>query len=87
MENKENICSKCGKSYVCEKHHILPRKLFGEGETDFLCPNCHAEYHRYLGNKYLQEKNKQSIEFYYHKYYKWSYGAGLIVLFLYTYFK
>jgi len=87
MSNEPVKCNKCGKMFVCEKHHILPKTLFGEGETVNLCPNCHAEYHRYLGHKYLKEENKQSMEFYFFKYYKWLSGVGLIVLFICTYFK
>ena len=87
MAKKKEICRKCGKELYCEKHHILPFSLFGNGETDNLCPTCHDEYHKELGYKYLKEENKQSMEFYIYKYYKWLSGVGLIVLFLYTYFK
>jgi len=80
MSRKETICAKCKKTIVCEKHHPLPKTIFGEGETDNLCPNCHAEYHRYLGHQYLRKENAQSMEFYFNKYYKWLYGLGIAAL-------
>ena len=80
MVNEEKYCAKCNKPYVCERHHILPKSIFGEGETDFLCPNCHAEYHRYLGHRYLRKENAQPMEFYLGKYYNWLYGLGIIAL-------
>ncbi len=86
MANKEKVCSKCGKIFICEKHHILPFKLFGESETDYLCPNCHDDFHRKLGYKYLRQENKQSMEFYLEKYYRWLAGLSIaIVLFFLLY--
>lgn len=77
MSNKLETCKKCGKDFYCEKHHLLPKGLFGEGETDFLFPNCHTEFHRKLGHKYLRKENKQSMEFYLEKYFRWL--AGLLI--------
>ena len=84
MSREPIQCRKCEKLFYCEKHHILPKSLFGEGETEDLCPNCHDEFHRYLGHKYLRKENKQPMEFYFQKYYRWLYGIGLalIILFL-----
>ncbi len=79
MSREIKECRKCKKMFYCEKHHILPRKIFGEGETDFLCPNCHDEFHRYLGHKYLRKNNKQSMEFYLYKYFRWLAGFCIIV--------
>ncbi len=78
MGKKKRICKKCGKSHFCDEHHILPKGIFGDGETVFLCKNCHDEYHRYLGHKFLQKKNKQNMEFYFYKYYRWF--VGLVVI-------
>lgn len=82
MASKEKICSKCGKVHICENHHILPFKLFKDKETDFLCPNCHREFHRKLGYKYLQKENKQPMEFYLEKYYRWLAGLSIIAIVL-----
>ncbi len=77
---KEKVqCEKCKKDFFCDKHHILPKGIFGEGETEYLCKNCHDEYHRYLGHKYLQKKNKQTMVFYFEKYYRWLAGLCIIL--------
>jgi len=76
-----------GKCSSAKNIIFYQKLLLAKAKTDNLCPNCHAEYHRHLGHKYLKEENKQSMEFYIYKYYKWLSGVGLIVLFLYTYFK
>jgi len=74
MEEKpKQKCEKCGEYHYCHKHHPLPKKLFGEGETLYLCPNCHDEYHHFLGHKYLREANKQPMEFYLEKWLHWFY--------------
>lgn len=84
MSNKLETCKKCGEEFYCDKHHLLPKGLFGEGETDFLCPNCHREFHKKLGYKYLRKENKQSMEFYFEKYFRWLAGLTIIgvILFL-----
>jgi len=73
MEKRQ--CEKCKEYHFCEAHHPLPKALFGEGEIVFLCPNCHENYHRYLGKKYLLKQNKQPLEFYFTKWYYWLYVA------------
>ena len=78
----KQICEKCKESHYCDEHHIFPKGIFGEGEKVFLCKNCHDEYHRYLGYKYLQKKNKQSKEFYWKKYAAWITCLIIIGLFL-----
>ncbi len=80
MKNKKIKCRKCKKAFYCDKHHILPKGLFGEGETDNLCKNCHDEFHRELGHKYLRKKHKQSMEFYLEKYLKWLYTSCIIAV-------
>ena len=46
---KTNICYKCGIEFYVDEHHILPKAEFGnEGETIYLCPNCHRHIHVYL---------------------------------------
>jgi len=47
-------CKKCNEKSFCDDHHILPQKLFGDGETTPLCKSCHDEYHRFLGFKFLR---------------------------------
>ncbi len=79
MGKKKEICRKCGKEHFCDKHHLLPKAIFGEGETILLCKNCHDEFHRNLGHKYLQKNNKQSMEFYLYKYFRWLAGFCIIV--------
>ncbi|OQX99207.1 MAG: hypothetical protein B6I24_03265 [Bacteroidetes bacterium 4572_128] len=78
--NKKRICEKCGKEHYCDAHHILPKGIFGEdGDIAYLCKNCHDEYHRVLGHKFLRKKNKQSMEFYIYKYYRWFVGFSIII--------
>ncbi len=67
----KQICSKCGQSFYCDDHHILPKGIFGDNTTEPLCKNCHYEFHRFLGFKYLRKKNKQPAEFYLRKYATW----------------
>jgi hypothetical protein len=85
--NKEQVeCRKCKENHYCDEHHILPKALFGEGETDSLCKNCHDEFHRTLGHEYLRKENKQSMEFYLKKYFSWLVGLCIAVaLFLLIY--
>ncbi len=82
----KQICEKCNEEHYCEAHHILPKGIFGEGETVFLCKNCHDKFHRFLGFKFLRKKNKQSDEFYLQKYAVWIASMVLVGLFLYRYF-
>ncbi len=82
--SEKHICAKCGKLHFCDEHHILPKGLFGNGETAFLCKNCHYEFHKALGFKYLRKKNKQPSSFYIEKYLLWL--SSLIVLALIIYF-
>jgi len=84
-EKGKNICSKCKQSRFCDSHHILPKGLFGEGETTYLCKTCHDEFHRFLGHKNLKEKNKQPIEFYLQKWFTWLY-LSLFLAFLWVVF-
>ena len=82
MSEEKVKCRNCENMHYCEKHHILPKKLFGDDETDFLCPTCHSDFHRLLGYKYLCKKNKQSMEFYLYKYYKWLGGLTIVAAIL-----
>ncbi len=82
MNKKKRDCNKCKGNHFCDAHHILPKTIFGDGETEFLCKNCHDEYHRHLGHKFLRKKNSQSEEFYFLKYYKWLAGLCIIIGFV-----
>lgn len=77
MPSEKRECVKCEQKFYCDKHHILPQGLFGEGETADLCKNCHDEFHRYLGHKYLRKENRQSMEFYLEKWYTWLYMLSI----------
>jgi len=70
-------CEKCGNFLYCDEHHILPKGIFGNGETIALCKTCHDEYHRFLGFEYLRKKNAQPKEFYIAKWKQW---ISLIVI-------
>ena len=78
--SKKNICKKCKQKHYCDKHHVLPKGIFGEGETELLCKNCHFDYHKELGHKYLRKENKQPHEFYFEKYYRWLAGLTIIII-------
>lgn len=82
--NDKQICAKCGKLNYCDAHHILPKGIFGEGETAYLCKNCHNEFHKTLGFKYLRKKNKQPAIFYIETYLLWL--SSLISLGILLYF-
>jgi len=71
VEKERKICEKCGGSYFCDDHHILPKTIFGKGETRPLCKTCHDEYHRFLGFKFLRKNNAQPREFYITNWLKW----------------
>lgn len=78
VAREKTKCDKCGELHFCDNHHILPKSLFGKGETVHLCKNCHFELHQFIGFKYLRKTNKQPKEFYYTKYAIWI--SMLIVL-------
>lgn len=84
MGKQKHVCEKCGKLFYTVEHHLLPKALFGEGETKKLCPTCHDEFHRYLGHKYTRKEHKQSMEFYIEKYLRWI--AGFVVIIAITLF-
>ncbi len=79
---KKKVCKKCKKEFFCDEHHILPKGIFGEGETEPLCKNCHYELHIYVGHKYLLKKNKQKASFYLYKYYAWLAGLCIVIGFI-----
>ena len=73
---EQDICQKCKKFTYVEKHHVLPKSIFGETkETAKLCPNCHTEYHQHLGTGNL--KNEDMV-FHFYTFYKWL--SGLVVV-------
>jgi len=83
VSKKKEKCQKCKNDEFCDEHHILPKKLFGDGETSSLCKTCHDDYHRFLGFKFLRKEHKQTEEFYFQNWYKWLYlGAFLGLIFL-----
>ncbi len=82
MSNEKKECFKCKEYHYCDKHHILPKGIFGDGEIVFLCKNCHDKFHRYVGHKYLLKKNKQKASFYLYKYYAWLAGLCIVIGFI-----
>ncbi len=82
MSKDRKECEKCKKLHYCDEHHVLPKGIFGEGDTVFLCKNCHDKFHRYLGHKYLRKLNKRNEEFYFYKYYAWLAGLCIVIGFI-----
>ncbi len=82
MAKEKKECAKCGKSHYCDEHHILPKEIFGEGETRSLCKTCHDEYHRFLGYKFTRRKNAQPEEFYLKNWVLWIATITILGLFL-----
>lgn len=82
MPKERSQCKKYGGFHFCDLHHILPQGLFGKGETVPLCKNCHDEYHRFLGFKYLLLENKKPEEWYLMKWYTWFYTMCVLVVLL-----
>lgn len=65
-------CPKCSTKAWLEEHHILPKASFGNNdETTLLCPNCHRDYHKQLGQKNLKNPD---MEFHLYFFSKWFYG-------------
>ena len=68
---KKRRCRKCGALTYVDKHHILPKNIFGKhGETVDLCPNCHSDYHQELGYKNLKNPD---MKYHFRAWYKWFY--------------
>lgn len=78
MSKELTKCDKCKKMHYCDQHHLLPKEIFGDGETINLCKNCHDKIHRYIGYKYTRKENKQPMEFYIEKYLRWMAGLSII---------
>lgn len=75
---KQDNCRKCGKLFWVEKHHILPKSIFGENRfTVWLCPNCHTDYHQKLGHTNLKNPDSQ---FHFEFFRQWLVGAICLVL-------
>jgi hypothetical protein len=73
--NKKDYCEKCNTYTWLDQHHILPQSTFGENEeTIMLCPNCHREYHKYLGDENLKNP---SMKFHLYTFYKWRHGLSI----------
>lgn len=71
-------CAKCGKHTWVERHHILPKSIFGEtDEVVYLCPTCHTDYHQKLGNENLK---KTDMAFHFYFFSRWLYGLLSIAL-------
>ena len=73
---KKRRCAKCNQLFWVDKHHILPKCTFkGAGVIVELCPNCHRDYHEYLGRDGLKNPDKN---FHYRFFARWM--AGLLTL-------
>lgn len=77
---KKGNCMKCNTYTYLEKHHTLPKNIFGEqGDIIELCSNCHTEYHQKLGHKNLKNKD---MDFHLRFWFNWYYGGGLFTIIL-----
>ncbi len=88
-KKEKQICSKCGQYIYCDNHHLVPKSIKPDGETRPLCKNCHDDFHRFLGFKFLRKANAQPEEFYLRKYALWltySVVAGLFGMLVYFVF-
>lgn len=73
---KIDYCEKCKRFGEVEKHHILPQSTFGKNdEIAWLCPNCHSEYHSFLGRENLKNTD---IAFHFYNFWKWLAGLTLL---------
>jgi hypothetical protein len=73
-------CAKCKQIIYVHKHPILPKSTFGENdEIDWLCPNCHTEYHQKLGSENLKNPD---MAFHFYFYNKWKYGLLALLILL-----
>jgi len=61
-EPKKGWCEKCGEYFYVNDHHILPKGVFGKGETIRLCVKCHAHIHAYMDMNVKDTKNKDEVK-------------------------
>ena len=77
-----DYCKKCGTYTIVEKHHVLPKSIFGGiGPVINLCPTCHRKYHLHIGQKNLKNDDPD-----YHQYtfWKWMIKGAFIFLIILT---
>ncbi|GEM_PF-2155314 len=75
---KKDMCQKCKKYTFVEKHHILPKSIFGEGETIYLCPTCHSEFHyEVLG---VENAKNTDMVFHIYTFRKWLCGLSIFAI-------
>ncbi len=73
-----DFCKKCETYTEVEKHHILPKSIFGGiGPVVYLCPNCHTKFHLHLGRKNLQNPDP---DYHHYTFWKWIGTATVILL-------
>jgi len=74
---QKRICLKCGTFTYVEKHHILPKNIFGIGKTVYLCPNCHRYYHyEILGAKNIKNPD---ANFHLETFQRWIQGLIVVI--------
>lgn len=59
LKNKNTgiVCSWCGcKTSAIQKHHFPIAKKKGGTKTVDICPNCHYEYHKIIGENCCYDK-------------------------------
>ncbi len=77
-------CAKCGKYTWVERHHILPKSVFGENEeVVYLCPACHTDYHQQLG---LENLKNPDMVFHFYFFQKWLHGLLTIVFLIFVFY-
>jgi len=80
----KKTCPRCQTVTYLEEHHILPKCTFnGKGETVWLCPNCHNEFHIELG---IENLKITGADFHREEFWKWFTIVVLLLLFFGVYF-
>jgi hypothetical protein len=78
---KKGICEKCGKEHWLQEHHVPPKGSKIPNQITYsLCPNCHVDFHQYLGMKNIKN---DSIKYHHLMFYRWLLGLGVATIILY----
>jgi len=61
MKNKVGVCPKCTQNSLLTRHHIKPKRFFGNNNQEILmiCRNCHNDL-----EKLIPQKEKMQDSFY-----------------------
>jgi hypothetical protein len=78
---KKGVCEKCGETMWLQEHHVPPKASKIQHKLTYsLCPNCHVDFHQYLG---MQNLKNTSEKYHLKMFYRWLLGVALLTLIIY----